>query len=119
LNASTFTSGNATVVKITGNSNPSSGTGTLTSLEVAPIWNQTGTASGRLCGLKINPSYTSVLGEPRWTEYTSNASNWPSYYESQARITTTNNTVTTLFTFTTEGVVTNTNSMTYVIEADI
>ena len=117
--ASTHTSGNLSIVATTGNATMSSGPGTMTSFEVKPIWAQTGTAIGKLWGIKINPSITSTLGEPVWFEMTSNASNWPSFYTQQARVTTTDATPTTLFTYTTSGVVTVTNSMTYVIECDI
>jgi hypothetical protein len=59
------TSGTVTSVQVkhTGTSfNPTSGTAVYKAFEVAPAYNQTGTASGAVHGIYYNPTVTSLLG---------------------------------------------------------
>ena len=65
------TSGNARFISVTPSFVPSSGTGTLSSLYVNPIVNQTGGASGITRGVLVEPTLTSAA-DFRAIEFTNN-----------------------------------------------
>jgi hypothetical protein len=71
------TSGNATLVNITGTFSPTSGTATYSGLQVLSTINQTGTANGITRGLYVNPTITSA-SDFRAIEWTNNAATAPS-----------------------------------------
>lgn len=70
----TGTSGDLSITRMgteAGGFAPTSGTMSLTSVNINPILNQTGTASGIVRGIYYNPTVTSVLGEHYAFESTS------------------------------------------------
>lgn len=76
------TSGTKNLVDITAGFNPSSGTGVFTGLSVSGIINQTGTASGNVKGIVIEPTLTGILGTYYALEIVANSTSAKGVYQS-------------------------------------
>lgn len=83
------TSGTKNLVDITAGFNPASGTGIFAALSVSGIINQTGTASGNVKGIVIEPTLTGILGTYYALEIVANSTSAKGIYQSGAS--TTNN----------------------------
>ena len=76
------TSGTKRLVDITAGFNPASGTGVFTGLSVSGIINQTGTASGNVKGIVIEPTLTGILGTYYALEIVANSTSAKGVYQS-------------------------------------
>lgn len=83
------TSGTKNLVDITAGFNPASGTGIFAALSVSGIINQTGTASGNVKGIVIEPTLTGILGTYYALEIVANSTSAKGVYQSGSS--TTNN----------------------------
>lgn len=83
------TSGTKRLVDITAGFNPASGTGIFAALSVSGIINQTGTASGNVKGIVIEPTLTGILGTYYALEIVANSTSAKGVYQSGSS--TTNN----------------------------